>query len=100
MSDRAKYYETLRTRASNLRTELDEGIQAFMTVEKRVREIGKADFEESGELSATDYEDLTTCVHLVLFYARMAERANNGHIAELDPELRRLGLDPLSDTAP
>jgi hypothetical protein len=96
MSDRAEYYVKLRTRASNLRTELDDGIQAFMTVDRRVQEIGKADFDEPGELSATDYDDLKTCVRMALFYARMAEKANNDHMSELDPELRQLGIDPLS----
>ncbi|WP_236793300.1 hypothetical protein [Amycolatopsis sp. GM8] len=99
MSDRADYYKKLRTRASNLRTELDDGIQAFMTVDRRVDEIGKADFDEPGELSTTDYDDLKTCVEKVLFYARMAEKASNDHISELDRELRNLGLEPLSGNA-
>lgn len=99
MSDRIAYYQTLRSRASRLRVELDEGIQALMNAEVCIKDIGKADLGELGELSATDHRDLKKCVKWALFYTRLAEKATNDHVNEVDRQLAQLGVDPLAEAA-
>ena len=100
MSDRAKYYEMLRTRAGALRHDIDEGIQALLAIDLRVRDVGKADFGEPGELSITDYTDLKTCVAQALFYLRQAEHVTHNHVHELDEQLGALGVEPLAARLP
>lgn len=96
MSDKVKYYETLRCRASLLRNELDEAIHALMNVERCVQDVGKADMGEPGELTEPDFKDLKKCVKQALFFTRIAEKANNDHIGEVDRALGQLGIDSQS----
>lgn len=87
MSDRAKYYETIRARAGVLRDDVDEGINVLLKVERRVQEIGEADFGEPAELSATNLGDLKTCAEQALFYLRLLEHITHNHLHELDEYL-------------
>lgn len=98
-SDRTDHYIKLRKRAGDLRDLLDDCIHRLMRVELAAQEVAKADLGVPGELSLTDQVYLERSVADALYYTKMTEKINNGHVENLDCELRKLGVDPLSITA-
>jgi hypothetical protein len=70
-----------------------------MCAESAVQDIAKADLGEPGELSGRDQSYLGRSIADALYYTKMTEEINNGHITDLDHELRNLGVDPLSINA-
>jgi hypothetical protein len=93
VSDTRTHYKLINRRARGLRERVDDAIHALLMVQQAVGEVGNGDMDLPGELWAMEHADLQQCVDAALFSARAAERITNVHVAEVDREMSRLGIN-------